>query len=109
MAPREIANIVASAATFDPRNDASHDENLMGRSVMKERKEIHYDGHYYDVTDFVGRHPGGPVIKFYCDKKEDATQAVQQFHHLSRDKVLLMLKSFKRRPATDRSGKASIL
>ena len=65
------------------------------------------DGYYYDVTHFINKHPGGSIIKYYCDKREDATQAVQQFHLRSQDRVRLMLKGFKRRPAHDRQGKST--
>jgi len=67
-------------------------------------KEILCDGYYYDVSDFVARHPGGSIINYYTHLGEDATLAIQQFHYRSRDKVGKMMKAFKRRPATDLKG-----
>jgi len=64
------------------------------------RMEILYEGRYYDVTNFIRRHPGGNVIKLYTNEGEDATQAIQQFHNRSMNKIMLMLKSFPSRPAT---------
>ncbi|ODM92744.1 Fatty acid desaturase 2 [Orchesella cincta] len=65
------------------------------------KKEILCDGWYYDVTDFARRHPGGSIIEYYTKNNEDATLAIQQFHQRSTARVKAILKSFKRRPATD--------
>ncbi|XP_021949416.2 acyl-lipid (8-3)-desaturase-like [Folsomia candida] len=70
-------------------------------SSAEKRLEILYEGYFYDVTEFVKRHPGGNVILFYTEKGEDATQAIQQFHNRFINKINLMLKSFHRRPASD--------
>lgn len=61
------------------------------------KKEILYEGEYYDITNWIPYHPGGNVIKFYTKPGEDATAAVQQFHYRSKDKVLQILGSFQRR------------
>ncbi|XP_037039828.1 acyl-lipid (8-3)-desaturase-like [Bradysia coprophila] len=61
------------------------------------RKEILFDGYFYDVTEFVQKHPGGSVIEYYTEKGEDATHAIQQFHKRSKEKVRLMMNSLKRR------------
>lgn len=66
-----------------------------------ERKEILIDGYFYDVTDFVKRHPGGSVIEYYTKAGEDGTHALQQFHHRSIDRVHNIMKSLKKRPALD--------
>ncbi|XP_037048906.1 acyl-lipid (8-3)-desaturase-like isoform X2 [Bradysia coprophila] len=66
-----------------------------------ERKEIIFDGYFYDVTEFIKRHPGGSIILDYTKPGEDGTHAIQQFHHRSFDKVKKMMGSFKKRPVTD--------
>jgi hypothetical protein len=43
---------------------------------MNDRLEIRYQDWYYDVTNFVLKHPGGNVIFFYTEKGEDATQGI---------------------------------
>lgn len=63
------------------------------------RKEILYEGFYYDVTDWVKRHPGGKIIEFYTKSGEDCTIAVQQFHQRSTKKVMAIMSSLKKRPA----------
>jgi len=37
------------------------------------KKEILYDGYFYDVTSFIDRHPGGYVIDYYTNSGEDGT------------------------------------
>jgi cytochrome b involved in lipid metabolism len=69
------------------------------------RKEILFNGFFYDVTDFINRHPGGNVIQFYTEKGEDATQAIQQFHFRSMNRIHQILKSFKKRPVSDDESK----
>ncbi|OXA45979.1 Fatty acid desaturase 2 [Folsomia candida] len=64
-------------------------------------KEILYEGHYYDVTKFIKKHPGGSIIEYYVEHGQDATHAVQQFHQRFSDKVRVILQSFTKRPATD--------
>jgi hypothetical protein len=66
------------------------------------RKEILYEGYYYDVTDFIQRHPGGNVIKFYTEPGEDGALAIQQFHHRSIKQVLAMMKALPKRPVQDK-------
>lgn len=63
--------------------------------------EILCDGYFYDVTSFISRHPGGSIIKYYTKSGEDATHAIQQFHQRSAERVRMMMKTFKRRPASD--------
>lgn len=70
-------------------------------TTMAARKEILFDGFFYDVTDFVSKHPGGPIIKYYTGKGEDGTQAIQQFHKRSIEKVRVMMSALKKRPASD--------
>jgi cytochrome b involved in lipid metabolism len=78
----------------------SKDESSSSSS-LPQRKEILYEGYYYDVTHFIQRHPGGNVIKFYTEPGEDATLAIQQFHHRSIKQVLAMMKALPKRPAQD--------
>jgi len=59
--------------------------------------ELLYDGLLYDVTDWVKKHPGGAIINMYAGKGEDATIAIQQFHHRAMDKVERILKCLPRR------------
>lgn len=68
---------------------------------MSEIKEILCDGYFYDVTNFIKKHPGGSIIEFYTKNGEDGTHAIQQFHQRSIKIVKIMLKSFKKRPALD--------
>ncbi|KAJ6635865.1 Acyl-lipid (8-3)-desaturase [Pseudolycoriella hygida] len=68
---------------------------------MATRKEILFDGYFYDVTDFIQKHPGGTVIEYYTEKGEDSTHAMQQFHKRSMEKVRVMMSALKKRPATD--------
>lgn len=65
------------------------------------RKKILCDGFFYDVTDFIKKHPGGNVIAYYTENCEDSTSAIQQFHNRSIEKVRLMMSGLKKRPATD--------
>lgn len=68
---------------------------------MSETKEILCDGYFYDVTNFVKKHPGGSIIEYYTQNGEDGTHAIQQFHQRSIKKVRVMMSSFKKRPASD--------
>ncbi|CAL8122112.1 unnamed protein product [Orchesella dallaii] len=65
-------------------------------------KEILYDEKYYDVTEFITRHPGGKqIIGYFANPGEDATLAIQQFHARSFNKVQGIMKSLKSRPVTE--------
>lgn len=63
------------------------------------RKEVLFDGYFYDVTDFITKHPGGSIINYFTNKGEDSTHAIQQFHHRSIKRVNAIMKTFKKRPA----------
>jgi len=63
------------------------------------KKELLYEGYYYDVTEWVKRHPGGRIIEFYTQSGEDATITIQQFHQRSTKKVMAIMNSLKKRPA----------
>lgn len=69
------------------------------------RKEVLFDGHFYDVTDFIKKHPGGSIIEYYTKTGEDGTHAIQQFHQRSIKRVKGIMSSFKKRPATDSESK----
>ena len=77
------------------------------QEAVPKRKELLYEGYYYDVTEWVKRHPGGRIIEFYTHSGEDATMAIQQFHQRSTKKVMSIMKSLKRRPASDKECKFS--
>jgi len=68
--------------------------------VSTTKKEILCDGYFYDVTEWVKRHPGGKIIEFYTDSGEDATLAIQQFHQRSTKRIKAIMSSLKKRPAT---------
>ncbi|KAJ6635010.1 Acyl-lipid (8-3)-desaturase [Pseudolycoriella hygida] len=68
---------------------------------MDYRKEILFDGDFYDVTDFISKHPGGTVIEYYTEKGEDSTLVIQQLHKRSKETVKVMMSALKRRPASD--------
>lgn len=61
-------------------------------------QEVLIDGRFYDVTDFIKRHPGGRVITYY--KGGDASQAFHEFH-LRSERAYKMLKVLKSRPADE--------
>jgi hypothetical protein len=69
------------------------------------KKEILYDGYFYDVTSFIDRHPGGYVIEYYTNKGEDATLPILEFHNRSRDRVEKIMKTLPRRPAQEHESK----
>ena len=69
------------------------------------KKEILYDGYYYDVTNFIKRHPGGTIIDYYTKPGEDATCAILQFHQRSPEKVKKIMSTLKSRPARDEECK----
>jgi cytochrome b involved in lipid metabolism len=94
--PSTTAKIPSSAVIHN--EDSVDDGNL--KKISHTRKEILYEGHFYDVTKFINRHPGGNIIKFYTEPGEDATLAIQQFHHRSMNRIKTILKSFPRREAT---------
>ncbi len=72
----------------------------MGKGGKKEREssnaDLLIDGKIYDVTDFIDKHPGGSVIKFYAGKDIDASQAFNQFHCRSKKANVTMKQYFKR-------------
>jgi len=74
-------------------------------SSTGERKEILYEGYFYDVTEWIRRHPGGKIIEFYTKKGEDATIPVQEFHNRSTKRVMNIMSSLKKRPATPQERK----
>jgi len=75
------------------------------QQVVPESFEILYNGRLYDVTDFVKHHPGGNVIKFYTEFREDATRAIEDFHKGSLDQVHGILKNLKSQPANSNECK----
>jgi len=91
--------------------DATQDnENLIQEeNAMKiGKKEILYDGYFYDVTNFIDRHPGGSVIEYYTNTNEDATCPIMMFHHRSKKKVDAIMNTLPRRPAMEHESKQTI-
>lgn len=39
-----------------------------------ERKEVYFKGYFYDVTEWIRRHPGGKIIEFYTKKGGKSAQ-----------------------------------
>ncbi|XP_037040920.1 acyl-lipid (8-3)-desaturase-like isoform X2 [Bradysia coprophila] len=76
-------------------------KDISGTTHTKvERKEILYSGYFYDVTEFIKKHPGGRIITYYTQTGEDSTVAVQQFHSRSMKRVNIMMNTLKKRPAS---------
>lgn len=70
-------------------------------SRKMDRKEILFGNCFYDVTDFIKKHPGGSIIEYYTKTGEDSTHAIQQFHQRSIKRVQAIMSSLKKRPASD--------
>ncbi|CAL8085963.1 unnamed protein product [Orchesella dallaii] len=108
---------VPSLESLEPMEapDGNFDESLILRKRMTsetsayesesvekrggKKLEILYEGYFYDVTEFIKRHPGGNIIELY-QNGEDATIAIQQFHYRSLKMVLARMKGLPKRPAT---------
>jgi len=73
------------------------------------RKEIFYEGYLYDVTDWIPKHPGGRVIEYYTDEREDATIPIQQFHHRSIKQILARMKTLPKRPCPPEAGNTQLM
>lgn len=76
------------------------EDKIQNTNKNVERKEILYEGYFYDVTDFIRKHPGGSIITYYSQTGEDSTVAIQQFHNRSIKRVTGMMNSLKKRPAS---------
>lgn len=74
----------------------------------KKKLEVLYDGHYYDVTEFFKRHPGGEIMQLYLDG-DDATIAMNQFHYRSLKTMKAYLKGLKKRPALEEEGMPNLV
>jgi delta8-fatty-acid desaturase len=48
-----------------------------------EKSYVVIDGYRYDTTEFINKHPGGNVIKYYTVEHLDATDAYYAFHSRS--------------------------
>lgn len=75
---------------------------------QKRKLEVLYDGYYYDVTEFIKRHPGGNIIELYTDAREDATIPIQQFHYRSLKTVMAKMKGLPKRPASEEESKCFV-
>jgi len=72
-------------------------ETSVSSSSSGSKLEVLIDGKYYDVTQFVKKHPGGRVINFYLNGTEDASSAFHAFHSRS-EKAPKFLKTLSNRP-----------
>ncbi|XP_035714578.1 acyl-lipid (8-3)-desaturase isoform X2 [Folsomia candida] len=102
---RRDKNMSLEQQEQDPSSSSSWVEEtrkgcIPSSAVAKQRNEILYEGHFYDVTNWIDRHPGGKIIQFYTAPGEDATLAVQQFHNRSLPKTLAIMRGLPRRKAT---------
>lgn len=81
-----------------------------GKEVDKsDRKtELLYDGIYYDITDWMKKHPGGKIIEMFASTEQDALHAIQQFHFRSEKKVLSIMKSLPQRQPTEKECKCGM-
>lgn len=83
-----------------------HDNLIQEENAVKiGKKEVLYDGYFYDVTNFIDKHPGGYVIDYYTNTGEDATVPIMMFHHRSKKKVDAIMSSLPRRPAMEHESK----
>lgn len=80
------------------------ENNNTVENSQKKKLEVLYDGYFYDVTDFIERHPGGKIMELYTESGEDATIAIHQFHYRSLKMVLARMKGLKKRPALEEEG-----
>eukprot|EP00494_Astrolonche_serrata_P032310 UN32579 len=67
-----------------------------------QKKEIKLYGKYYDVSKFYKEHPGGKVIRFYTDRKQDASEPYASFHKGSK-KANAILEDLPTRPIRDQA------
>ncbi|XP_021953448.1 acyl-lipid (8-3)-desaturase-like [Folsomia candida] len=72
---------------------------LRAPAEFQTKQEILINSHYYDVTNWIPRHPGGKIIKFYTKEGEDASAAFDQFHGRCITKVTKFLKQLPKRDA----------
>lgn len=56
-----------------------NNENKSETNNLTGKKLIGYRGSWYDVTNFVSRHPGGDVIERFLG--QDATSVIETFHN----------------------------
>lgn len=89
----------------DPVPAEENNNTAPAKDSGTKRLEVLCDGYYYDVTEFIKRHPGGDIMELYTDTREDATIAIQQFHYRSLKTVMAKMKGLKRRVATDEESK----
>lgn len=83
-------------------NLEEHDNLIQEENAIKiGKKEVLYDGYFYDVTNFIDKHPGGSVIDYYTNTGEDATVPIMMFHHRSKKKVDAIMSCLPRRPAME--------
>lgn len=89
---------------------SEQDTLLQEKNAVKiGKKEVLYDGYFYDVTNFIDKHPGGFVIDYYTNSGEDATLPIMMFHQRSKKKVDAIMSSLPRRPAMEHESKKNLI
>ena len=65
----------------DPQSFVNEDfpDNLLNGNNNTDRKLVGVDGNWYDVTDFIDKHPGGPIIEQFIG--QDATTVFHAYDH----------------------------
>jgi cytochrome b involved in lipid metabolism len=82
-----------------PQQNSPGIPDLAQEAVNNGRKEILYEGFFYDISSWIKRHPGGGIIEFYTQPGENATIAIKQFHNRSMGRVQNIMKGLPKRPA----------
>lgn len=77
MAP--IPTEVHQRLSHESTSCANRLEGTISEEVAKDRKLIGIDGKWYDVSNFISKHPGGPVIQHFLGK--DATIVFHTYGH----------------------------
>jgi len=94
---------VPAAGTVTDGHGTVTDMEQSYASIPADKKCVGISGIWYDVTDFIKRHPGGPIIEEFVGK--DATQAFMAFRHnmswLKQCKVMGSYTPHERHPADD--------
>lgn len=83
--------------------------DLSPSSEFEGKHEILINSHYYDVINWIPRHPGGNIIKFYTKQGEDASAAFDQFHGRCLNAAEKVLKHLPSREVAKKNGNCSLI
>lgn len=89
----------------DAQKDLQEEVSELQEKPLRKVIEVLCDGYFYDVTEFIKRHPGVDIINLYAESGEDATIAIQQFHFRSLRMVRARMRGLPKRLATIDQGK----